>query len=145
VLAADLILHVRDIAHPEAEAQAADVAAVLAALGVPEAAPRLEVWNKIDLLDAATRASLMAAAARRPDVLALSAATGAGLGALSRAVCRALSPPRDRARVALPHGDGRRRAWLYDRGVVEAESHGAGETVLSVRWTAGQARAFRDL
>ena len=53
VESADLILHVRDIAHPDSDAQAADVAQVLATLGLDEAGspPRIEVWNKLDLLD----------------------------------------------------------------------------------------------
>ena len=52
VSAADLILHVRDIAHPDSEAQAADVEEVLSSLGLAEedSPPRLEVWNKLDLL-----------------------------------------------------------------------------------------------
>lgn len=50
VLSADLILHVRDIAHPDSEMQAQDVQAILTALGTNEDVPMLEVWNKIDLL-----------------------------------------------------------------------------------------------
>ncbi|MCL4676565.1 MAG: GTPase HflX, partial [Pararhodobacter sp.] len=50
VLEADLILHVRDIAHPETEAQAQDVETILTELGVRQEVPRIDVWNKIDLL-----------------------------------------------------------------------------------------------
>src|SRR5436853_1892000 len=52
VVSADLIVHVRDISHPDSEAQAADVEQVLKEIGVEESgAPRIEAWNKIDLLD----------------------------------------------------------------------------------------------
>ena len=48
VVSADLLIHVRDIAHPDSEAQRADVEAVLAEIGVSETTPRFEVWNKLD-------------------------------------------------------------------------------------------------
>ncbi len=51
VLEADLILHVRDISHPESAEQAADVADILTSLGVNKAVPMFEVWNKLDLVD----------------------------------------------------------------------------------------------
>ena len=53
VTTADLIVHVRDIAHPDTEAQAEDVAAVLREIGATgeEGAPMIEAWNKVDLLD----------------------------------------------------------------------------------------------
>ena len=54
VLEADLILHVRDISHPETEEQAADVAEILESLGVDEDVALIEVWNKIDALSADT-------------------------------------------------------------------------------------------
>ena len=52
MLEADLILHVRDISHPETAEQAADVADILTSLGVNKAVPMFEVWNKLDLVDA---------------------------------------------------------------------------------------------
>src|SRR5580658_3109218 len=59
VRAADVILHVRDIAHADSDAQAQDVQAILAELGVTAAADKLvEVWNKLDLLDEEHRAGL---------------------------------------------------------------------------------------
>ena len=86
VAAADLILHVRDIAHPDSEAQAADVEAVLSSLGLAEegSPPRLEVWNKLDLLPPAEREELLGEAARRNDVVALSALTGKGSTSFAR-------------------------------------------------------------
>ncbi|MEO0998963.1 MAG: GTPase HflX, partial [Pseudomonadota bacterium] len=58
VLAADIVLHVRDIAHPETEEQAQDVRAILADLGLDESVPLLEVWNKIDAVEPSARAPL---------------------------------------------------------------------------------------
>src|SRR5207237_5748356 len=83
VISADLIVHVRDISHPDSDAQRADVEAVLKEIGVEEGgAPRLEAWNKVDLLDAEAAARLRAEAARREDVVVLSALSGQGMGRL---------------------------------------------------------------
>jgi GTP-binding protein HflX len=145
VLDADLILHVRDISHPETEEQAAEVHAILRDLGVSETAPMLEVWNKMDLVQGEAAAALPAMAARRSLVFPVSALTGEGLEALLAAVSDTLSPPRHRAEVRLGHEDGRRRAWLYAQGVVESEEAGEDETRIVVLWTARQEQAFRRL
>ena len=91
VVSADLIVHVRDISHPDSEAQREDVEQVLKEIGVEESgAPRIEAWNKIDLLDAEEAARLRAEAARREDVVVLSALTGEGTDALLAAVSERL-------------------------------------------------------
>ncbi|MBJ3762916.1 GTPase HflX [Maribius pontilimi] len=145
VLAADLVVHVRDISHAETEEQAADVRAILSELGVDEATPQLEVWNKIDLLDPDARAAAHAIAARRDDVLTLSALTGEGMDALADAIVVVLDETRTRKVLTLPFEAGRRRAWLYEQGVVEDEAQTEDGTALTVHWTARQARAFHDL
>jgi GTPase len=145
VLDADLIVHVRDISHAETEEQAGDVRAILRDLGVAETAPMIEVWNKMDRLAPETAEALRAMAERREGVFAVSALTGEGLPEMLSAVGETLSPPRHRAEVVLPHGDGRRRAWLFAQGVVEGEAAGEGETRLTVQWTDRQAQAFRRL
>ena len=145
VLDADLICHVRDISHAETEEQAADVAAILRGLGVPETAPMVEVWNKIDRLDAETAAAVNAMAERREGVFAVSAITGEGVAALLAAIAQTLSPPRHVTELSLTHEDGRRRAWLYEQGVVEAEAVDADATVVRVNWTDRQEQAFRRL
>ncbi|MGE0830155.1 MAG: GTPase HflX, partial [Hyphomonadaceae bacterium] len=96
VTEADLLVHVRDIAHPESEAQKADVLAVLSQLATDRPLPPLlEAWNKIDLLPAETRAARFARAAqeigdgRLSPPLPISAATGEGVGALLAAIDRA--------------------------------------------------------
>ena len=131
VTSADLILHVRDIAHADSEAQAADVDAVLTDLGVVgEAAstPILEIWNKIDLLDAAKRDAVAAEAARRDDVIPISAVTGAGIEVMREVVAGRLTVARRLRHVELSANDGAARAWLHAHGTVESEG-GEGERV----------------
>ena len=144
VLDADLILHVRDVAHAETEEQAEDVAAILADLGVTQSTPMIEVWNKIDLLDEERRGELTVAAGRRDDVFAISAITGQGVDSLLAAVSERLAPPRFRAELDLAFFDGRKRAWLFDQGVVETERQTETGWHLSVFWTARQQKAFRS-
>ena len=78
-------LHVRDIANPDSDAQRADVEAVLKEIGADEA-PRIEAWNKIDLLAAAEAAAIIAEAARREDVAVISALEGQGVPGLLAAI-----------------------------------------------------------
>jgi GTP-binding protein HflX len=145
VLEADLILHVRDIAHPETEDQAADVRAILGELGVAGDTPVIEVWNKTDLLDPARRAALEAVAGRKDDVLTLSARTGEGMAALLEATAAALDETRTRRALHLDFAEGRKRAWLYDQGIVEEEREEDGGYALTVNWTARQEQRFRRL
>ncbi len=145
VLDADLILHVRDISHPQSTEQAADVAKILTDLGVTEGAPMVEIWNKLDRLDPETQEARRTEAERREDVFATSALTGEGMDRMLAAVARTLAPPRHVSSFDLPHAEGRKRAWLYAQGVVEEEMQGEAGTSLNVRWTARQEKAFRDL
>ncbi|MDE3078801.1 MAG: GTPase HflX [Paracoccaceae bacterium] len=145
VLEADLILHVRDISHPETEAQAEDVAAILASLGVRREVPQLEVWNKIDLVAPEARAALEAQAARSETIFVASALTGEGLDGLLDAVNRHLDEERSERVFTLPFSDGRRRAWLHEEGVVTAEDQVEDGYRLTVNWTARQEKRFRDL
>jgi GTP-binding protein HflX len=145
VLEADLILHVRDIAHPATEAQARDVEAVLNDLGVDAATPRIDLWNKADLLDADSRATLDRLAERAEGVFLGSAVTGDGLAALFDAVTAILDDKRHHDRVTLHPADGRLRAWLYDQGVVTAEEQGEDGTLLDVNWSDRQKARFRQM
>ena len=145
VLEADLILHVRDIAHPETEEQARDVETILEDLGVARTTPLIEVWNKIDLLDPAEREALVTLADRKENVQAISAVTGEGLDAVIRAVTAELDRDRTQEVLHLAHEDGRRRAWLYEQGVVEAETETDDGVELTVNWTPAQATRFSRL
>jgi GTP-binding protein HflX len=145
VTAADLIVHVRDISHPETDLQARDVEGVLDSLGITEATPRIEVWNKIDRLEPDARAVIETQAARTPAVVAASALTGEGLDALWAAAGSALDAPRTRVDVEVTHADGRRRAWLHAQGVVEAETETETGWRISVHWSDRQAGAWQRL
>jgi GTPase len=118
VLEADVILHVRDISHEDADAQQRDVDAVLRQLGIdPEAGGRiLEVWNKIDLLSPEERANLRKIAARRPPehpCFLVSAATGEGIDALLIAIEDRLASSRTTLALSIDASDGAGISWLH--------------------------------
>ncbi|MEM9436444.1 MAG: GTPase HflX, partial [Pseudomonadota bacterium] len=145
VTAADLILHVRDISHPETEEQAQDVGDILASLGIAEETPILEVWNKLDQLPADALATRQNQAAREDDIHLTSALTGAGMADLLEAASARLTPPKTTETLTLPHSDGRRRAWLYEQGVVTGEVGSDEGTALHVEWTATQSARYAKL
>jgi len=118
VISADLLIHVRDIAHPDSEAQRADVETVLTEIGVAETTPRIEVWNKLDLLDEERRSDLAGEIARREDVVALSALTGEGIDALIETVAGHLTSGHRRYQLSLDASDGAAAAWLHAHGEV---------------------------
>jgi len=130
VLEADVIVHVRDAAHPESEAQKADVLAVLAELGIDTEGERriVEVLNKIDLLEAGAREGLLARnAAEGQGAVATSAVTGAGLDALLGRIARVLGRSQDVFSVMLDVSDGAGLAWAYAHGrVVERNDRDEG-------------------
>jgi GTP-binding protein HflX len=121
VAAADLILHVRDIAHPDSAAQCSDVLGVLEAMAdgadatLDEAWPDrvVEVLNKADLLG-----GIDAVERRSPDAVAVSALTGEELPALRAAIDARLSAQLVVMDVALPPSDGAAIAWLHAHGEV---------------------------
>ncbi|WP_299816351.1 GTPase HflX [uncultured Jannaschia sp.] len=142
VLDADLIVHVRDISHPETEAQAEDVETILEQLGTDAAIPRIEMWNKADALPAEAQATAGNLAARRDDVYLGSALTGQGLDALLDRIADELTETLSDLDLFLPFADGRARAWLHEEGVVREEAQTEEGPRLSVRWTARQAARF---
>ena len=133
VVSADLLIHVRDIAHPDSEAQRADVEAVLTEIGVAETTPRFEAWNKIDLLDGEAREDALAEAARRDDVVAISAMSGEGVDDLRREVAAKLTAGHRRYTIALEASDGAGAAWLHQHGEVEEHSTAGDKAVYEVR------------
>jgi GTP-binding protein HflX len=125
VQGADIVLHVRDAAHPESEAQRGDVLRVLADLGIgPEAAngkppqPVIEVLNKADLLSAEQRALYENQAARDPDKVLLSALDGGGCERLLQRLDALLASAREVVDVTVGLSDGATLAWLYRHGEV---------------------------
>ncbi|TWT10728.1 GTPase HflX [Reyranella sp. CPCC 100927] len=126
VLEADLIVHVRDVAHPDSEQQKHDVEAVLGQLGLEDrmaAGDVIEALNKIDLLDDEARQRLevvAATGAERRRAFAISAATGEGVEALLAAIGERLSAADQSMEVDVPLTDGATIAWLYRHGEVRA-------------------------
>jgi GTP-binding protein HflX len=118
VVEADVIVHVRDAAHGDAEAQARDVAAILTELGVdPADSGRLvEVWNKIDLLDQDARERLKNIAARREQKIRpvlMSATTGEGIADLLAAIEERVTAGRATLALDLDPADGAALSWLH--------------------------------
>ena len=143
VLDADLIVHVRDISHPQTDEQAHDVEAILHSLGINEGSPKLEVWNKVDSLDEDAKRSAEVQAERRDDLFAVSALTGEGVDRLLLAISDKVRTPRTRETVKLPFSSGRERAWLFEAGVIENEEQTEEGFVLTVHWTATQKARFK--
>jgi GTPase len=138
VIEADLILHVRDIAHAESEAQAEDVEAVLQDLGIDTIhvdANILEVWNKIDLLSPVTREEARHSARfaeRKP--ARVSAATGEGLEQLLEAIDQRLGKGDETFDLLVPAAAGRLLNWLYENcAVVTRETDEDGNLRCRVR------------
>jgi GTP-binding protein HflX len=148
VIEADLVLHVRDIAHAETDAQARDVETVLADLGIAPCSADshiLEVWNKIDLLAPEARQAAEAEArfAERRPVL-VSAVTGEGLATLSRMIDARLGRADVVLDVVVPAAEGRLLSWLYENtDVLARETDEEGASRVQVR-IAGEKRPRLD-
>jgi len=133
VVSADLLIHVRDIAHPDTIAQKDDVEAVLRDIGVEASVPRIEAWNKLDLLDADERAEMIGEAARRDDVVALSALSGEGVADLLETVAGLLTASHRQYAITLDAADGAGAAWLHAHGEVSAQTVDGDTAVYEVR------------
>ena len=150
VIEADLILHVRDISHADTEAQAHDVEEVLTALGIdPNDQGRLiEVWNKIDRLDADGRTRLKNLAERRPAgqrPVPVSALTGEGTDDLAKAIETRLSLRRVVLDLSLDPTDGAGVSWLHRHAEVMEKSLGEdGRLAMTVRVDPSRADAIEN-
>ncbi|MBU6374127.1 MAG: GTPase HflX [Alphaproteobacteria bacterium] len=163
VSTADVLVHVRDVAHPETEAQKQDVETVLAQLRAQEggasasaAQPILiEAWNKTDLLPPDRRAARLARADGEggreggpdgPRVVAISALTGDGVADLVAAIDRAAYGPTQTVQVRLDPADGRTRAWIAARGrVVEETFDEDGSVSLTAELAADASAQLADM
>ena len=135
VLEADVIVHVRDAAHGETEAQKKDVLKVLSDLGVEpgEDRPLTEVFNKIDLLEAEQRDGLLAS--NRPNgkgPIAMSAVTGEGLGDLLARLETSFARNQVVVELKLDPADGAGLAWAHEHGHVVAKNGGRSAMKLKV-------------
>ena len=145
VLAAQVILHVRDISHAESALQAADVRDILESLGTSKEVPMIEVWNKIDRVDEERRETLINQAARSDNTMVLSAVTGEGLDELLATVSEALEGARVEETLELGFSDGKKRAWLFKKGFVLEERQTETGFEIDVRWTQKDSNQYKDV
>ncbi len=144
VISADLIIHVRDISHPDSDAQRHDVEQVLSEIGALRegaefaengegGAPLIEAWNKVDLLPPEERERVEAEAARRENVVPISALTGEGVDHLMTKVAETLQAGNRVRRVKLPAAAGEAIAWLHANSEVVDQRTQDLETEFEVR------------
>ncbi len=140
VRAADVIIHLRDISHADSDAQSNDVDAILAEIGVADRADRvIEVWNKLDCLDADARSAL--SDEEKTDVpppLAISAANGEGIDHLLQVIEDRLARGRSLVELTLAACDGRGLLWLYEHAEVMSRRDEEAGLRLTVRVAADQ-------
>jgi len=144
VLAADLIVHVRDISHADSDAQREDVEQVLKELGIGEGSSVIEAWNKVDRLDAEEAASLRVEAVRREDAVVLSAISGEGVDALLGCIAEHLGKGAQVHEVVLDASDGEAIAWLHQHGEVLSQESENLRTRLQVRIAKAQWERFES-
>ena len=144
VIEADLIVHVRDISHPDSEAQAQDVANVLSGLGLADElkrVPMLTVYNKIDAMDPEARAALDPS----DDAIAVSALTGEGIEALQAQMDILLRAGTHVHDIRLESSDGRRMAWLHEHGEVVGQQYDEDGVAVQVRLSDADRARFAAL
>lgn len=133
VLEATLILHVRDIATEDTEAERRDVMAVLEQLGVSlDDAHIIEVLNKADLLPEESRDVLSNQAERQERTVLISAATGQGCEDLLQVICDSLTGEDLDVVYEISHSEGEAMAWLYRNGKITDRDDGETSAKLSV-------------
>jgi GTPase len=154
VIEADVILHVRDVSHDDAEAQLQDVENILRQLGIdPEAEASgkpalIEVWNKIDRLDADGRERLQNLVERRPAErrpVPVSAVTGEGIDALDAMIEERLAAGRVLIELVLDPTDGAGVSWLHRHAEVlhKAADEKTGRIGMTVRVDPAKADSVR--
>ncbi len=144
VVEAEIIVHVRDVSHPDADAQRHDVEAVLGDLGLNGigSPPIIEALNKIDLLDEGGRAIQLNQAERRNDSVAISALTGEGCPALLGVLDGILNVARRVVAIAVDLTDGAAIAWLYRHGQVLSRTDDDGRAHFEVSLDAADLARF---
>ena len=147
VISADLIIHVRDISHPDSDAQREDVEAVLTEIGARRegGSPLIEAWNKIDVVDEEEAERVRAEAARREDVIVISALEGDGIDHLLECAGVHLRKGAKIRTITLDATDGEGIAWLHANGEIIGQQSEGLETEYEVRlsdadWARFQAR-----
>jgi GTPase len=146
VTEADLIIHVRDIHHPDSEAQRGDVHTVLADLGLGDAVEHriVEALNKIDLIEPERRAMLQNQAQRNHDVVPISAVTGEGCDRLMDLLDSRVDSDRQLVHLEIPVSDGAALAWLYRHGEVVSRDDDEQAAHVAVRLSEADLGRFKS-
>ncbi len=154
VITADIILHVRDIAHPASEAQRGDVLAILQDIGIGVVSdddevrrdiPIIEIWNKTDLLSADRLAELQEKSARRDDVVMISAQTGQGIDLLKERLSSRVATKNEVRELSLDNNNGAALAWLHNKGEVQIISKTDDATLITASLNAQNWGQFTKL
>ena len=145
VTAADLVIHVRDISHFDSAAQAKDVELILDTLGLDPSVPRMEIWNKTDILDLESLNRLNNSSERLDRVYMTSAVNGEGVQELLEGLSLVLSLDKVSDELALNFSEGKKRAWLFNQQVVRNECQTETGFIIQVDWTGRQKKKFAKL
>ena len=143
VLAADLILHVRDISNDLTDKQALEVRKILNNLGVSNSIPVIELWNKFDKIDPENEKYLKNIAKRKQEIVPISALTGKGVLTLLENIKDQLGPEKFSEKLFIPFEFGKKKAWLHENGIIIKEFYTDSGFELEVMWS-DQQKNFYD-
>lgn len=141
VCSADLILHIRDIAHPDTDHQAKDVYQVLEELDIShplEAGVLLEVCNKVDILSTEDQTTLENRLKREENLVAISALTGQGIDTLLSRIDQKLQEKGTVVQIEIPSSEGKLLAWCYRQGVIVERQDAEEVILLTIRLTSAE-------
>ena len=142
VLTSDIILHVRDISHPNTDNHSQDVSDILEKIGLDENTPVLEVWNKIDLHSECQKLQQPDISLNKRKIYPVCAASGLGLENLKTGIINVISSRYSKDIRCISTTDGKKRAWLYRNGVVESERLVDENYKMVLRWSEKQRKQF---
>ena len=143
VLAADLILHVRDISTDLTDTQALEVRKILTNIGVSNSIPVIELWNKFDKIDPENEKYLKNIAKRKQEIVPISALTGKGVLTLLENIKDQLGPEKFSEKLFIPFEFGKKKAWLHENGIIIKEFYTDSGFELEVMWS-DQQKNFYD-
>ena len=145
VLAADLILHVRDISNELTDNQALEVRKILNNLGVSNSIPVIELWNKIDKIDPENEKNFKNIAKRKQEIVPISALTGKGVLPLLEKIKDQLGPEKFSEKVFIPFEFSKKKAWLHENGIIIKEVYTDAGFELEVMWSDQQKKFYYSL
>ena len=145
VLAADLILHVRDISTDLTDTQALEVRKILTNIGVSNSIPVIELWNKFDKIDPENEKYLKNIAKRKQEIVPISALTGKGVLTLLKNIKDQLGPEKFSEKLFIPFEFGKKKAWLHENGIIIKEVYTESGFELDVMWSDQQKKYYYSL